>query len=88
MLLSVISENSTLKSNYIHLFFFSTFDSPILLTQVYLWGHGLAGLALRGFEISFGPVGCPLRAVPEHPVRGQEDQQVLKGSAAAVTYRF
>ena len=80
----MVSEDSTLKSNYIHLFFFSTFDSPILLTQVYLQGHEVAGLALRGFEISSGPVRCPLRAVPEHPVRGQEGQQVLKGSAAAV----
>lgn len=82
----MVSDNSTLKLYSSS--FFSAFESPILLTQVYLQDHGLAGLALGGFEISSGSVGCPLRAAPECLVGGLKGLQVLKDSAAAVTYGF
>lgn len=67
---------------------FSIFDPQVLFTQVHLQGHGMAGLALRGFGISSGSAWWPLRAVSEHPVRGHEGLWMLKDSAAAVTHGF
>lgn len=76
----------TLKLNSVHLSLFSVLDSPVLFTQLHLQGHGMAGLALRGFEISSHYAGWPLKVVPERPVRGPVSLQVLKGSVAAVTH--
>lgn len=85
----MVSNNLTLKLNYVHISLFSVFDSPVLFTHVHLQDHGMAGLALRGFEIPSGSPGWLSKTVSSNLMKGHESLRVPKGcAAAAVTHGF